>query len=207
MIWRNDHFATRFASTNLHNWEFVSGWFAGPGSHFGGIWGSWGAILAPFWSSLGAKMHSVGSLRVPAMIFSDLRSSLGGLQASLWGHLLVIFDDLRHQKACLDCRHDSSWFLMRNPIYVWCPNLSEVWQILLFSLDFAFLTFCWFEWLQAPVWISFGSLWRVLEHQFGVLLGYCTGIEILMNFRVSPEPPKAERIRQVDGKLAVQAVQ
>ena len=36
----------------------------------------------------------------------------------------------------------------------------------------------------------FWSLLETLGHQFGDFLGYCTGIEISRDLRVSPDPPQ-----------------
>ena len=41
------------------------------------------------------------------------------------GSLFDNLCDLRHQKACLDCRHASWWFLIGKIDDVWCPNLSK----------------------------------------------------------------------------------
>ena len=143
----------------------------------------------------------------PKIHFERFLMILGWPVGTTLGSLFHNFIDLRHQKACFNCRHAFSRFLIKHLIDFWCVNLSKTQQIQWFSLDFIFLIFYWFEWLQAPVWPSFGSFWKVLGHQFGDLLGYCAGIEISTNFRVSPEPPQAERRRQVDGKSLVQGVQ
>ena len=52
-----------------------------------------------------------------------------------------------------------------------------------------------------PHFGNFGVSW---ETCFLCFLGYCRLLQILMNFRVSPEPPQAERTRQVEGKVALQ---
>ena len=64
--------------------------FIGLGHHFGGILGSWGTTLAPFWWSLGARVHSVGSLNVPTSIFCDFLWFLGDLLEPLWSHFFTI---------------------------------------------------------------------------------------------------------------------
>ena len=49
--------------------------------------------------------------------------------------------------------------------------------------------------------------WFLMSHQFDDFLGYWNFIEILMNFRIPPEPPQAERPRRMDGNLMHQGVQ
>ena len=46
----------------------------------------------------------------------------------------------------------------------------------------------------------FWSLWETLGYQFGDFLGYSTGIEIWMNFMISPETPQVESTWSGEGK-------
>ena len=80
-----------------------------------------------------------------------------------FGSLFDIFCHLKHQKTGLDCRHDFWWFLNGKSCDFWCPNLSKVWQILMFSLDFTFSGFSWFWWLFEP---HFGHFWESWETNF-----------------------------------------
>ena len=60
----------------------------------------------------------------------------------------------------------------------------------MFSWDFTFSGFSLFWWLQEPVWTSFWWLLEVFGHHFGDFLGYCTDIEISMNFQYTNKSPK-----------------
>ena len=99
--------------------------FIGLGHHFGGILGSWGTTLAPLWWSLGARVHSGGPLNAPNVDFHRFFMIFEWPVGITLGSFFHNLYDLRHQKACLDCRHDSWWFLIGKIADFWCPNLSK----------------------------------------------------------------------------------
>ena len=49
------------------------------------------------------------------------------LLSGFWPDLVLFHNlcDLRHQKACLDCRHDSAWLLIGKLAEFWCPHFSK----------------------------------------------------------------------------------
>ena len=121
-----------------------------------------------------------------------------------FGSLFDIFCDLKHQKACLDCRHDYCQLLSWKYADFWCPHLS----ICMVNID-VFIRFHFFD-LFMNLMISGRCLSFILDTLGGLggliwwFLGYWRLLEISLIFRISPEPPQAERPRQGEGKVMVQ---
>ena len=124
--------SSKFAITNQRNWELVSGRCA---FKFTDFYWSW----TPFWRHFGVLGHHFGTMLVTNGCKGALRTVLE-CPSTDFHRFLMIFGspigitleslfhnlcDLRHQKACLDCRRDSSWLLMGKLAEFWCPNLSK----------------------------------------------------------------------------------
>ena len=96
------------------------------------IWGS-------FWRQFGTLRHHFGVILVfigcmgaldrvpewPNIDFVSFLTILGWPLGTTLGSLFHKLTDLRHQKACFNCRHASSWFLIKHLIDFWCPNLKN----------------------------------------------------------------------------------
>ena len=125
-------FSSKFAVTNRKNWELVSGRCA---SKFIGFYWSW----TSFWRHFGVLGHHFGTtlviigckgalrrvLECPNIDFHRFLMIFGWPVGITLGSLFHNLCDLRHQKACLDCRHDSWWFLIGKTADFWCANLSK----------------------------------------------------------------------------------
>ena len=154
--------------------------------------------------SSGSQMHWEGPWRVDFQWFlMDFGSPFG----DHFGSLFDIFCSLKRQKACLDCRRDYCWLLIWTYTDFWRPNLSSY----IVNID-VFIRFDFVDFFM-NLMIS-GAYLDFILNTFGGLgrpiwwfLGYWRLLEILMNFRVSPEPPQVETMSLVGGTLSIQGVQ
>ena len=162
---------------------------------FGGPW-------RPFWWSSWAQMHSGGPWRVPEWIFNDFWWILGPPLETILGHFLifsVIWGVKKHVWiAGMIFDWKISWFVMSQPL----KNIANTVVFIGFHVFVVLVILMISGTCLDLIFETFGGLGR----QFNWFLVYWRLLEISLIFRVSPEPPQAERRRQVEGKVMVQGV-
>ena len=96
------------------SWDIIFEYFGVLGDHFD-------INLVIIWCQVSLRR----ALECPIVDLYRFFMNFGCHLGIIVGSLFHILCDLRHQKTCLDCRHDSWWFVIGKSADFWCPNLSK----------------------------------------------------------------------------------
>ena len=172
---------------------------------FGSSWRSLGTILAPFCNQVGhgcTQMDSGRSQDGFSMIFETF-------WVPLWTPFWIIFWYFLSFEAPKDMFGLQTWF---STIFEW----KICWFVMSQPIksivnNSVFIRFHFFDFfmnlmISGPCLDLILDTFEVLGDHLTHFLVYWRLLEISLIFRVSPEPPQAERTRQVGGKVMVQGV-
>ena len=172
---------------------------------FGSSWRSLGTILAPFCNQVGhgcTQMDSGRSQDGFSMIFETF-------WVPLWTPFWVIFWYFLSFEAPKDMFGLQTWF---STIFEWKICWFVMSQPIKSTVNNSvFIRFHFFDFfmnlmISGPCLDLILDTFEVLGDHLTHFLVYWRLLEISLIFRVSPEPPQAERRRQVEGKVTVQGV-
>ena len=165
---------------------------------FGRPW----TILASFWWSSGARMHAEEPWKVPVWILNDFMDFGPPIRTpfciTVWYFLSF---------GVSKSSHDFCWLLNCKSADFWCPNLSIYMVHTNVLLRFHFVDFFMDLMLSGPCLDLILDTLPGLGSRIWWFLGYWRLLEISMIFGFPPEISRAERRRQVEGKVIFQGVQ